>query len=180
VRYPRTFLFFGGTVIVSVAVYLFIPETGTIIWHLRHGFSVKLNQFQFYVPVAYNAQVHTDKSIAYIIAVPGRARNYFKGSRPLKVSMISLHELSHGEPVRNLDDDSNGRWASPEYQKVINRDLRLAGNPGRCVGYSGPAIWNGNKDFEIFCEFQGGLEAHFAGTEAGVNDFYDILQTAHR
>jgi hypothetical protein len=179
VRYPRALLFLGGTVVASLAVYLFLPETQTVIWHLTHGSSVQLNELQFHVPAFYSAQVHADKSVLYIIAVPGRARNYFKGSRTLKVSMISLHQLSNGQ-MGQIPNENKDSWAAHDYRKTSNRDLSLAGNSGMCVGYSGPRIWNGNKDLEIFCEFQGGLEAHFAGTEAGVDDFYKVLETAQR
>lgn len=178
-RYSRALLFLGGTVVASLAVYLFLPETGTVSWHLRHGSSVQLNEFQFHVPAFYSAQVHADKSVLYITAVPGRARNYFKGSRTLKVSMITLHQLPNGQ-MGQIPSENNDRWASHEYRKTINRDLSLAGNEGQCVGYSGPATWNGDKDLEIFCEFQGGWEAHFAGTEAGVDDFYRILEGAQQ
>jgi hypothetical protein len=179
VRYPRALLFLGGSVVASLTVYLFLPETGTVIWHLRHGSSAQLNELQFNVPAFYSAQVHADKGVLYITAVPGRARNYFKGSGTLKVSMISLHQLPNGQ-VGQIPSDSNDPWASHDYQKTIDRRLSLAGNEGRCVGFSGPATWNGDRDFEIFCEFQGGLEAHFAGTEGGVNDFYKVLETAQR
>jgi hypothetical protein len=175
----RTLLVLFGTVIAGLVVYLFLPETGTVIWHLKHGSYARLNEIQFHVPAFYSAQVHADKSVLYITAVPGRARNYFKGSRTLKVSMISLHQLPNGQ-MGQIPSENNDPWASHEYQKTINRDLSLAGNPGRCVGYSGPKIWNGDKDFEIFCEFQGGLEAHFSGTEAGVDDFYRILEGAQQ
>jgi hypothetical protein len=158
-------------------VYLYLPETGTVIWHLKHGSYARLNEIQFHVPAFYSAQVHADKSVLYITAVPGRARNCFKGSRTLKVSMISLHQLPNGQ-VGQIPSDNNDPCASHDYQKTIDRRLSLAGNEGRCVGFSGPATWNGDRDFEVFCEFQGGLQAHFSGTEAGVDEFYRILQTA--
>jgi hypothetical protein len=172
----------GLTVIASLVVYLFQPEIGMVIWHVKHGSSVQLNELQFHVPAFYSAEVYSSKNVLSIISVPGRVRNCFKGSRTLKVSMISVHQQPHGELGQNLDDDNNDPWASHEYQKTktIKRDLNLAGNPGRCIGYSGPTIWNGDRNFEIFCEFQGGLEAHFAGTEGGVNDFYKVLETAQR
>jgi len=48
------------------------------------------------------------------------------------------------------------------------------------VGFidTGRGIWNGDRDVEVSCQFDGGFEAHFAGTEPGLEDFYRILQTA--
>jgi hypothetical protein len=166
-------------VIIGLGIYLFLPETGALIWHLRHGSSVRLDELQFQVPAFYSAKAHSDKRVLYINAVPGRARTFFKGDRILKVSVISVHQLPSGE-IGQTPSGNDDPLASHEYKKIIDRQLRLGGSTGRCVGFTGPAIWNGDEDVEISCKFQDGFEAHFAGTEPGVDDFYKLLTTAVR
>jgi hypothetical protein len=166
---PRIAILFG-VVILPLVLFLFYPEAGALFWHLRHGSSAELGGLSFHVPAFYSANT-PGQNILYMVAVPGRARNYFKAGRPLKVSMISLHQLQRGETQQFA------RLGDPKEQV---KTLDLSGNTGQCIESAGGAIWSRDEDVEIFCEFQEGMEAHFSGTTEGVKDFYRILQTSHR
>lgn len=171
----------GAAAIISLAVYLFMPELGSLIWHGRHGSHARLGGLEFQVPDLYSSKAYPEKSVLYIISVPGRARNYFKGGGTLKISMISLFRFQAGEQFRNMvEDQKEDPWAAHGYRKRAVRPLTLAGAPGRCIEYLGPAIWNGDKDVQVHCQFDGGWMAHFDGTETGLRDFLKILQTATR
>ena len=157
--------------------YLFYPEAGGVIWHLRHGATADFCELHLSVPLLYSVNSDPQKRVIYLVAVPGRWRNYFKGERPSKVSLIALHQFSD-QRTGQLPTSKKDTWAAKDFSEMMNKPFNLAGNNGRCVGFDGPPMWNGDKDVEIFCEFEHGYEAHFSGTNLGVNDFFVILKTA--
>ena len=161
----------------AVPICLFFPEAGAMFWHIRHGASASFGKFQFPVPAFYSSQSYPDKNVLFITSVPGRARSYLRHNGTYKVSLISIYRAPADGQVRALDQRDDP-YADNIYNKSVARQVFLAGDPGRCVEYQGPAMWNGQNDFQVFCQFSGGIEAHFEGTATGLGDFYKILGTA--
>lgn len=160
-------------IIVALLAYLFFPEAGGMIWHLRHGATADFCGLRFAVPIFYSVESYPQKRVMYMVSTPGRLRNYLGR----KVSIIALHQ-SDDQKVGQLPTSEKDPWASNAYSETIHRPLTLARNSGRCTGFSGPPIWNRDKDVEVWCQFEHGYEAHFSGTELGMNDFFGILETA--
>jgi hypothetical protein len=156
---------------------LFFPEIGGMVWHIRHGTNVEFSGLRFHVPALYSEKTDRAHSVLYMTSVPGRARTYFHTKKTFSVSLITVHQLSLGETGPSLDEVRDP-GASKEY--VRNRDInvKVAGSSGRCVGYNGPPIWSGEKDLQIWCQFAGGFQVVFTGTEPGSTDFFSILKSA--
>ena len=98
-----------GVLIVTAAIYLFSPESGSIVWHLRHGSRAHLDSLEFQVPAFYWSESYPGKSVIYINSVPGRARNYFKDGKVLRVSFISLHRREGSQSPPTFEDKENPR-----------------------------------------------------------------------
>jgi hypothetical protein len=166
-----------GAASIVAAICLFLPESGSLLWHIRHGSSARLGNLEFQVPAFYWSEAYPEKNVLYINSVPGRARSYFKRGGSFKVALISIHKRPGGGNALAIDEREDP-WAAHVYKKTMDSRLTLADDPGRCVAYQGPADWTGENDEQVFCEFNGGMHVHFDGTAPGLNDFYKILETA--
>jgi hypothetical protein len=167
----------SGSVILVLAAYCFFPEMGAMVWHIRHASNTDFRGLRLHVPALYSAKIDETNGVIYIMSVPGWARTYLRNDDNFKVSLISIHQLSIGEHGVSLDDVKDP-WAARGYLRNFDANVKMAGNPGKCVGYSGPATWSGHNDVQIWCQFASGLQVVFTGTEPGSTDFFNILKSA--
>ncbi len=171
----RSFVILAA-VIIALSAYLFLPEIGGLVWHLKHGGTAELNGLRFKVPLLYSVTADPKHGVLYMVSVPGRACIFLKRKRGLKVAMLSVYASVDTKTDARLSE-VHDPFASHDYVKTIYKTANLGGDEGRCLGFTGPPLWDGDKDVEIDCEFHS-HKAHFAGSEMGAEDFFRILETA--
>jgi hypothetical protein len=163
--------------IVAVLVNIFLPETITLAWHVRHGFNTRWYDVEVHVPLRYFAS--EDRDSIMLLSTPGYVRA--KLSRP----HYAILSLSKSSAVHSDQDVEMGMaratasFAKNGYRLVQRRATTVAGRPLQCwelhTEHSEPL----GPLFEVLCIGRGNeLTANFTATPSMLADLYSTLESA--
>jgi hypothetical protein len=173
-RLWRTVLWMPSVLVL--VIFLFFPETASLVTHLFCGPTVKLRQYRLKIPPTWIIATSNDSS-AWIIAGKGIARagfrRYWRGEEP--ISEMSMYARSDSPPL--------GEWYLSHAKILSKQTLKLGGGDLTCldiVSFADTRPLPINPSFvEIFCSSErNDFNAFFSGQRSDSSAFYGLLHTA--
>lgn len=163
--------------ILAVLVKIFLPETLTLAWHVRHGFKARCCGVEIHVPLPYLAS--GDLNSIMLLDTPGYARS--KLTRP----HYAIFSLSKSLVVHSNQDVEAGMaravatFAKSGYRLTQRRTVTVAGNPLQCWELYTEHFELMGPQFEVLCVGEGNdLSANFAASPSMLAELYFTLESA--
>lgn len=159
-------------VIVAVSFVLFQDETKALFWHVRHGSIENWNDLQIRVPLKYNVNVISSRSIQ-IFVLPGHVRARLKAPFGV-ISMFHASDDAEGAEIAQLDSQIVD-VEEQDFRLVNTRSLEIAGTPMECRERLAENFRSYGPAYSVHCRTQSKrLFAEFYGSAELLNEFYSV------
>jgi len=160
-------------VIVAVGFVLFQYEAKALFWHVRHGSIENWNDLQIRVPLTYNVNVVSSRSIQ-IFALPGHLRARLKAPFGV-ISMFHASDDAEGAEIAQLDNQIADALQGQGFRLVNTRSLEIAGTPMECRERLAENFRSYGPAYSVHCQTQSNrLFAQFEGSAGLLNEFYSV------
>jgi hypothetical protein len=159
--------------IVAAGFLLFQYETKALFWHVRHGSIENWDDLQIRVPLKYNVNLVSSRSIQ-IFVLPGPFRARLKAPFGV-ISIFHASDDAEGIEIAQLSNRIEDALQGQGFRLVNTRSLEIAGTPMECrerlaenFRFYGPA-------YSVHCQTQSNrLFAEFEGSSELLNEFYSV------
>lgn len=159
--------------IVTVALVLFQYEAKALFWHVRHGSTENWHGLQIRVPLEYNVNAVTSRSIQ-ISVLPGRLRARLKAPFGV-ISLIRATNGAEGTEIAQLENKIADASQGQGFRTVNTRSLEIVGMPMECREQLAENFRSYGPAYIVDCRTQSNLLfASFYGSAGLLNEFYSV------
>jgi len=156
-----------------VGFVLFQYEVKALFWHARHGFTQKWDDFEIRVPLKYDVNATTSRSIQ-ISVLPGRLRARLRAPFGV-ISIFRAKDDAEGTEMANFDDRISSARQGQGFRLVNTRSLDIAGTPMQCREQLATNFRSYGPAYIVQCHAESNrLFASFEGSSALLNEFYSV------
>lgn len=157
----------------TVGFVLFQYEAKALSWHARHGFTQRWNDFEIHVPLKYDVNAISSRSIQ-IFALPGRLRAGLKAPFGV-ISIFHAKDDADGTEMAGLDDRIASASQGQGFRLVNTRSLDIAGTPMHCREQLSENFRSYGPAYVVHCQAESKLLfASFQGSAALLVEFYTV------
>jgi hypothetical protein len=178
-RYRRIAIAITGCVVLVVIFTLFKHEVKALSWHLTHGFTQQWSDLEIGVPLKYNVNATTSRSIQ-ISTVPGHLRARLKAPFGA-ISIIRAKNDADGEEIAELDNRIAAGGQGQGFRQVNTRSLEIAGTPMVCREQLADDFRSYGPACVVHCQADSKLLfVQFYGSASLLNEFYSVATGIRR
>ena len=162
-----------GCLTVGVGFILFRYESKALFWHLTHGSIYQWNGFIIHVPLMYDVNVGSPRTIQ-VFTIPGRWRA--RGKAPFGIiSIIRAQNGAEGSEIAELDNQIALGREKQGFRLTNSRSIEVAGTRMQCQERLAENFRSYGPASSVRCQAENELLfVEFEGSASLLKEFYSL------